>query len=476
MGGSSLAAEHNRGARSAPARPPLGFSAGRRWPALLAPTNFDDIEQYRLAWGKVGAIICAGLVLGGVVLDALVYPAHRLEFAVLRFLAAVLLLAAFWALRTARFAHRVELLTLGWLAIPQVLISYMIYRTNGAESVYFAGLLLALIPIGTMFPVRPHDCVLFAGFTFGVYSLACFLQGGLFQSFNLFGAQCVFMGFTASISLVCAYLSEAARQRVFEVKRQIENRNEELREANCALAEVKGHMIEQEKMAALGTLSAGLLHEVNNPVNYSLMALKMALAEPVARGHPLLLESLTDAQDGMNRVQRIVSDLKTFAYQRPGADNDRAFPLERALRSALRLAAFELKDIELTVEVPADSEVRGDEPALIGVFINLLSNAAHALRSAGRAAPRIDVRARLEGERLTVTVRDNGVGIAPENLSRVFEPFFTTRDVGQGLGLGLAVSFAIVQRHGSRLRVASEAGAWTEFSFDLPRATAQPAA
>jgi two-component system sensor histidine kinase PhcS len=235
-------------------------------------------------------------------------------------------------------------------------------------------------------------------------------------------------------------------------------------------------MIEQEKMAALGTLSAGLLHEVNNPVNYSLMALKMALAEPVVRTHPLLLESLTDAQDDMSRVQRIVSDLKTFAYQRPGVDGDRAFPLERALRSALRLAAYELKDIEVAVEVPADSEVRGDEPALIGVFINLLSNAAHALHSAARAAPRIDVRARLEGERLAVAVRDNGVGIAPENLSRVFEPFFTTRDVGQGLGLGLAVSFAIVQRHGSRLQVASEAGAWTEFSFDLPRATAQPAA
>lgn len=287
-------------------------------------------------------------------------------------------------------------------------------------------------------------------------------------------AHAMFIAFAVAISAYCTFFNERARIRLFDLQAQVTAQNASLQQTNQALAEVKGQMIEQEKMAALGTLSAGLLHEVNNPVNYSLMALNMALAEPVVRAHPLLLESLADAQDGMTRVQRIVSDLKTFAYQRPGVDGERAFPLERALRSALRLVSFELKGIDVGVDVPADSEVRGDEPALIGVFINLLSNAAHAVRGAGRTAPRIDVRARLEGERLSVAVRDNGVGIAAENLGRVFEPFFTTRDVGQGLGLGLAVSFAIVQRHGSRLRVASEAGAWTEFSFDLPRVAVEP--
>ena len=72
-------------------------------------------------------------------------------------------------------------------------------------------------------------------------------------------------------------------------------------------------------------------------------------------------------------------------------------------------------------------------------------------------------------------MRDNGTGIKPENLTRVFEPFFTTRDVGQGLGLGLSVSYAIVQRHGGSLRVDSEFGVWTEFTFDLVLATVQSA-
>ena len=147
----------------------------------------------------------------------------------------------------------------------------------------------------------------------------------------------------------------------------------------------------------------------------------------------------------------------------------RPFLLERALRSAQRLAGHELKGIEVVTDLPEDTHVVGDEPALIGVLINLLSNAAHALQAAKRSDPRIEVRAVVRGDRLAFSLRDNGQGISPDNLNRVFEPFFTTRDVGAGLGLGLSVSYGIVQRHGSTLTVQSEHGAWTEFSFDLAR-------
>jgi two-component system sensor histidine kinase PhcS len=176
-----------------------------------------------------------------------------------------------------------------------------------------------------------------------------------------------------------------------------------------------------------------------------------------------------DAKEGMDRIQNIVSDLKTFAYQKPGEDLMRPFLLERALRSAQRLAGHELKGVEVVLGLVEDTHVVGDEPALIGVLINLLSNAAHALQSARREQPRIEVSLTVVGERLHCAVRDNGQGIAPENLNRVFEPFFTTRDVGAGLGLGLSVSYGIIQRHGSTLSVQSEHGVWTEFSFDLAR-------
>jgi two-component system sensor histidine kinase PhcS len=195
----------------------------------------------------------------------------------------------------------------------------------------------------------------------------------------------------------------------------------------------------------------------------------MGLMVPSAKTDAMLKESLDDALEGMTRVQNIVSDLKTFAYQKPGEDSQRPFLLENAVRSALRLAGYELKGIEVTVDLPQDTHVLGDEPAIIGVLINLLSNAAHALQAAQREAPQIAVRVKQQGERLGLSVRDNGPGIDPANIGRVFEPFFTTRDVGAGLGLGLSVSYGIVQRHGGTLAVDSVWGEWTEFTFDLPR-------
>jgi two-component system sensor histidine kinase PhcS len=149
------------------------------------------------------------------------------------------------------------------------------------------------------------------------------------------------------------------------------------------------------------------------------------------------------------------------------------FLLEKAVESALRLTGFELKNVEIVRDLPLDTHVRGDEPAIIGVLINLFSNAARALDAAAPESPRIEISARPQGARLLLAVRDNGAGIAPENLGRVFEPFFTTRDVGQGLGLGLSVSYGIVQRHGGTLTVASALGRWTEFSFDLALASPQ---
>jgi two-component system sensor histidine kinase PhcS len=136
----------------------------------------------------------------------------------------------------------------------------------------------------------------------------------------------------------------------------------------------------------------------------------------------------------------------------------------------VRLVSHETKGIKIRRDLRGDTMVRGDEAAIIGVLINLISNAALAMRKHGTAEPAIDVVADTgaAGERLTVSVRDNGPGILPEHLGRVFEPFFTTREVGQGLGLGLSISYSVVQRHGGTLVADSAAGFWTQFTFDLP--------
>lgn len=274
--------------------------------------------------------------------------------------------------------------------------------------------------------------------------------------------------------MAIAVYNEIWRWEAFQLKKSLAAKNTSLEQSNRNLAEIKGHMIQQEKMSALGTLSAGLLHELNNPVNYSMMAIGMAEMEPETKSNTMLKESLADAKEGMTRVRDIVTDLKTFAYQKPGEDTRRVFLFENALRSGLRLSGFELKDIAIEQDLPIDTHVLGDEPAMIGVLINLITNAALALKKSGRAKPFIHIKAwhaqrpTDNSARLYVTVRDNGTGIKPENITRIFEPFFTTRDVGHGLGLGLAVSYAIIQRHESELTVTSSVDEWTEFAFDLP--------
>ncbi len=428
-----------------------------------------QLSDFRLTYSKAGNLTSVVLVLAGAGLDHFTYPDRQVEFFLIRLLVVLLTLGILWVLYTEFGRRHVRQLTVLWLLLPQMMIAYMIQTTDGAQSIYFVGLHLALYAVGIILPISFLEGVGFGVLTVILYVGACLLHLDGLSNLPRLMTNTLFIVFSAGASAVCTWFNERARIRLFRLQQEVAEINANLRETNATLAEVKGQLLQREKMAAIGTLSAGLMHEVNNPVNYSLMAINMGLSLPAASQDPMLKESLMDAREGMQRVQNIVTDLKTFAYQKPGTDSQRTFLLENAVRSAQRLAGFELKGIEVAVDLPADTHVLGDEPALIGVLINLFSNAAKAVHAAQRAAPRIEVQAEHRGERLWLRVRDNGQGIAPENIDRVFEPFFTTRDVGSGLGLGLSISYGIVQRHGGVLAVASEFGAWTEFSFDLPR-------
>ena len=426
-----------------------------------------ELTEFRVAYSKAGCLTSIALVLIGSGLDYTIYPARLTEFFFYRAVIALLSGVIFAALFAPLGRRYVRTLTMLWLALPQIMIGMMIAVTEGANSIYFVGLHLALYAVGIILPISFFEGIGFGLLTIGIYLAAsAWHPDGYDNPRNVVG-HTLFILFSAVASAVCTWFNEKARWRLFSLQFEVSEQNTALHDVNAALAEVKGQLIQREKMAALGTLSAGLLHEVNNPVNYSLMAINMALMDPATGQSADLKESLTDAREGMQRIQSIVSDLKTFAYQKPGVDSQRVFLLEKAIQSALRLSSFDLKGIKIEVALPQDTHVLGDEPAIIGVLINLLGNAAQALGSAGRAQPTISLRGELREGRFCLSVRDNGCGIAPENISRVLEPFFTTRDVGAGLGLGLSISYGIIQRHGGLLGVTSNFGVWTEFSFDL---------
>ncbi|HEY1044171.1 MAG TPA: ATP-binding protein [Telluria sp.] len=431
-----------------------------------------EVREHRLAFSRGVAWAAIALILLGTGLDYALYPDQQLLFGQARLLASILMLGVILLMGTRwGEARSLELIFAG-LLLPQAMITWMIAQTEGAASLYYGGLPLAIFASGLALPFTVWQNISFGALSILMYLAACSTHPETFRPNGPLMVNTLFLVMATAVSAVCTYFNERARLNMFRLKAEVAASNAQLASTNRDLAEIKGQMLQQEKMAAIGTLSAGLLHEVNNPVNFCMMAIDVGMEDPAARASASLMECLADARQGMQRVHHIVADLKKFAYRKADSEVQPAhFLFEKALSSALRLVGHETRGIRVNCTLPGDTLVSGDEAAVCGVLINLLGNAAQAVHEAQRQDAAIDVDASWQGERLCVTVRDNGRGIAPELLGRVFEPFFTTREVGKGLGLGLSISYSVIQRHGGTLRVESSAGEWTRFMFDLPRAT-----
>ncbi len=239
------------------------------------------------------------------------------------------------------------------------------------------------------------------------------------------------------------------------------------------LKETEGQLVQNEKMASLGRLSAGIIHEINNPLNYAnsaLHVLKMKKDRMPQEDREKYQEVVGDIEDGIGRVQRIVSDLRTFTHPKFDAAAE-LIELEETVSTALRFLSHELKDkIRVDLKIPKHQQVLADRNKLVHVFVNLFQNALDALKEKKFSGeePCLAIQSRAEGDRILVSVRDNGAGIAPENLGKIFDPFFTTKDVGQGMGLGLSLCYRILNEQGGRITVKSEPGKFTEFDLEMP--------
>ncbi len=429
----------------------------------------NEIKGFRLNFSIACAYMGIILILLGVGLDYALYPQKLYEFGAVRLLVSLMIYGVILVMKAKWSRDATDMLSLLWLLLPQIMIAWMIAETDGARSMYSIGLYLAIFASSIGLPFSFWHNLFLSLVTFLFYIAVCALHPGSFVLHGVFLINVLFLAFVIAVSAVSAYFNEHTRYMLFRLKAELSRKNSELEETNRNLAQIKGQMLQQEKMAAIGTLSAGLLHEVNNPVNYCLMAMEVAMEDPVARVSDSLKECLMDARQGMQRIQHIVSDLKTFAY-RTGETERNDFLFGKVADSALRLVGHETTGISITRDMAEDTLVRWDEAAVIGVLVNLLGNSALALHSAKRVEPAIHLSAAWRGDRLFVTVQDNGPGIAPENLDRVFEPFFTTREIGQGLGLGLSISYGVIERHGGTLVAESAYGEWTKMIFDLPRA------
>ncbi|MEK6713517.1 MAG: ATP-binding protein [Nitrospirota bacterium] len=295
-----------------------------------------------------------------------------------------------------------------------------------------------------------------------------------------------------------------------DLEERVKNRTDELRvardsseEALKILQQTQAQLVQNDKMASVGQLSAGIAHEINNPTGFVLSNLK-TLEEYINDIRCLITEYDTllqrcigisdedvscivkniekfkekidvvfllhdiaqifkETQDGMRRISKIVRDMKEFSHA--GSDKPEYTDVNKGLESTLNIVWNEIK---YKAEVKT---LYGDIPQVLcysqqlnQVFMNILVNAAHAIEGRGV----ITLRTFSENGNVVIEISDTGKGISPEHLSRIFEPFFTTKPVGMGTGLGLSVAYAIIKKHNGEITVDSKIGAGTRFQVCIP--------
>jgi signal transduction histidine kinase len=256
-------------------------------------------------------------------------------------------------------------------------------------------------------------------------------------------------------------------------QRKLSKQNVALTTAIEQIKETETQLVQSEKLASLGRLSAGIIHEINNPLNFTMTGLftlrnKGKHLPPEQRGE--YEDILNDIEEGLKRVRNIVSDLRTFTH--PGGSTGEPVDVAEIVGASLRFLAGEWKDVvHIEQNLPPNQMVWANRNKLIHVLVNLVQNSIDALAEKkfedGERAT-IWIESRTEAGRGLIVVRDNGMGIEQKVLDKVFDPFFTTKEVGKGMGLGLSICYRIVQGYGGKISVKSERGKYCEFTLDFP--------
>jgi signal transduction histidine kinase/ActR/RegA family two-component response regulator len=358
---------------------------------------------------------------------------------------------------------------------------------NGVATLYFGGISFVAYtrggvgsPAAVALGLTPLFATFIAGWRSGVFwALAAVAAAAAFaflapalpdlypaeaqDAFDLLGVA-VF----AALVMIATVAFERSKNAALAAQRQAEQ--EKLR------AWEEARMLRADRMASVGQLVASVAHEINTPLGYvmaNLAFLEARLPQLGARGpgqeQARLAEAVAESVAGTARVASIVRDLKAFV--RVDEDADTPLDLRAVMDMAARMASNELRQrarlVQEYTEVPP---VRGSETRMAQVFLNLLINAAQAIPQDGAGEHTVTVTIAAAGDVVVVEVRDTGVGIPADILPRVTEPFFTTKAVGVGTGLGLAVCKNIVERHRGTLEIASEIDRGTCVRVILPRA------
>lgn len=261
-------------------------------------------------------------------------------------------------------------------------------------------------------------------------------------------------------------------------RREMADVNRDLKSALEKIKENEVLMLRSEKLSALGRMSAGIIHEINNPLNYVNAGLHaLATFTPLlpVEEHAEFEDILKDIREGVSRVSQIVIDLRQFTHDEKAQSPKDSYDAEDIIKRAIRMIGHQLGDeIKIEFRSESPSQILANSNQLVQVFINLFQNSIDAIRERRQKQPDlkggIGVVAGMDGESTSITVRDNGIGIPPGNIPKIFDPFFTSKEVGQGMGLGLSITHQILRDHNVTIHVDSRPEEFTEIRMLFPKA------
>jgi len=456
--------------------------------ATIRRAFLESEAQQRLGNTKVGCALVVFLMPAGSLVDWFVFEQKFFwPFLQLRLICSAIAAVIWVSLFTNQGQRGIKWLSAVVPLLPAAFLAVMIQQTEGFGSSYYAAINLVLLAVGVVLHWSVMESLVAVAIALVMYVAAGVAHGNL-PPLPIMVTNFYFIALMNIIVVVGTYFQYRSRSREFAAKyeldrnkkvleisnQKLDDQNKELADTIQKLTEAESQLVQSEKMASLGRMSAGIIHEINNPLNFAttgLFTLRKKAKFVAPEQQEEYNEILKDVEDGVLRVKNIVSDLRMFTH--PNTDNLDQVEAGEVVASALRFLSNEMKDkVAIEQRFAEGQMVHANKNKLIHVFVNLIQNSLDALKDKpfpNGEKPTIWIEGRDTGTASYLIIRDNGPGITSEHVDKIFDPFYTTKDVGAGMGLGLSICYRIMQECKGKISVRTEPGKFCEFTLEFPK-------
>ncbi len=449
-------------------------------PPRSPPEEAEYQRQIMVRHLRVGCYLVIVLMPFGFLLDWFYYYDERWHFLIFRLACSLLLTVVPAVLRTALGQRFYQAVGVYVALLPAFFICCMIYDTEGAASPYYAGLNLILLAVAFVLRWSVGLSLLTLILISAMYVSACLMHGfpeqGLLRerAISEFANNMYFLGLTGVIVVTGSLFHQRLRVRENNLRLALARSKKELEERNQELQVTQRQLVESEKRRALGVLAGGIIHDIGNTLNHTrtnLFALRKRVSS-IASDQTTFFERISsDVELGIKQAMSTIQRVRVYTH--PNTTLCEQVEVKELVESGKLFTSSRWRDarIQVVEDLEPGQTIWGNKHSLIDVMVNLILNSADALKLRtfeDGEEPTIWITGKIREDKSVLSVRDNGSGIDPAIIDKIFDPYFTTKDIGEGTGLGLSTCKSTAEEYGGRIFVRSEPGSYCEVTLEFP--------